>query len=125
MLVSRISQPMALAASTANSTACLLSTGRAPGRPRQMGQTWVLGSPPYSFLQPQKALERVRSWTWTSRPITGWYLARTSGESARAAGIELILSTWGCGAGLVDRLGLHDSSLRPRADGGSGALGSL
>src|SRR6202789_3217073 len=88
MLVSRISQPMAFAASTANSTACFLSTGSAPGRPRQTGQTWVLGSPPYSLMQPQKALERVSSWTWTSRPMTGWYLARISGESPATAGIQ-------------------------------------
>src|ERR1700685_822774 len=87
MLVSRISQPMALAASTANSTACLLSTGSAPGRPRQVGQTWVLGSPPYSLRQPQKALGCGRSWTWTSSPMTGWYLARTSGESAEIVDI--------------------------------------
>jgi hypothetical protein len=34
------------------------------------------------LTQPQKALEAVISWTWTSSPMTGWYLARISGESA-------------------------------------------
>ena len=61
MLISLIRQPMAAAASTAFSTASRFSTGKAPGNPRQTGQVCVLGSPPYSFLQPQKFLVAVSS----------------------------------------------------------------
>src|ERR1700712_486455 len=82
MLVSRISQLIALAASTANSTARRFNTGSAPGSPRQVGQICVFGSPPYLFTQPQNAFEAVKSCTWTSSPITGWYLARISGVMA-------------------------------------------
>ena len=57
-----------------------LSTGSAPGRPRQVGQVWVLGSPPYSLRSRRRPWTAVRSWTWTSSPMTGWYLARISGE---------------------------------------------
>jgi hypothetical protein len=49
-----------------------------------VGQTWVFGSPPYWLTQPQKAFVAVRSWTWTSSPMTGWYFAKTSDESAVA-----------------------------------------
>ena len=38
----------------ANSTARRLMTGSAPGRPRQTGQTLVLGAEPNSLGQPQK-----------------------------------------------------------------------
>ena len=56
----------------------------APGRPRQTGQTLVFGSEPKLFAQPQKTLVAVRSWTWTSSPMTGSYLARISGERLNA-----------------------------------------
>src|ERR1700748_1521525 len=72
---------MAVAAITANSTARWLSTGSAPGNPRQVAQTCVLGSPPNLFAQPQKAFVFVNSCTWTSRPMTGSYLASTSGKT--------------------------------------------
>ena len=55
----------------ADSTALALTTGSAPGRPRQTGQTWVLGSAPNSVAQPQNILVFVPSSTWTSRPMTG------------------------------------------------------
>ena len=55
----------------ADSTAFSLTTGRAPGRPRQTGQTCVLGSAPNPVAQPQNILVAVLSSTWTSRPITG------------------------------------------------------
>src|ERR1039458_10800539 len=74
-LTSRLSAWEAL---TANSTAWRLSTGRAPGIPRQTGQTLVLGSEPKTLGQAQKILVLVRSWTCTSRPITVSYLERTS-----------------------------------------------
>src|SRR5580658_8356075 len=72
-------------ASVANSTALALSTGRAPGRPRQTGQMLVLGGEPNLLAQPQKALEAVSSCTCTSRPMTGSYWARISGASEAAA----------------------------------------
>src|SRR5258708_39171743 len=65
------------------STARLFRTGSVPGSPRQTGQTFVLGGSPKHGEQPQKILDLVSSWTCTSSPITGSYLASTS--SARAA----------------------------------------
>jgi len=59
--VSRISQLIALAASTANSTARRFKTGSAPGNPRQVGQICVFGSPPYLLTQPQNAFDSVKS----------------------------------------------------------------
>ena len=47
------------------------ATGSAPGRPRQTGQVWVLGSAPNSVEQPQNIFETVPSSTCVSRPITG------------------------------------------------------
>src|SRR5215471_9805046 len=66
-------------ASMAISTARLFRTGSVPGRPRQTGQTLVFGGSPKRVEQPQKIFVLVRSWTWTSRPMTGWYFARISG----------------------------------------------
>src|ERR1700691_4144964 len=66
-------------ASMANSTAWRLNTGRAPGNPRHTGQTLVLGGAPKLVGQPQNILVRVASWTCTSSPITGSYLAITPG----------------------------------------------
>src|SRR5579863_9963988 len=68
----------AIAARTANSTTLRFSTGRAPGRPRQTGQTFVLGGAPKRAEHEQKILVRVKSWTCTSSPITGSYLARAA-----------------------------------------------
>ena len=59
------------AAPAAMRTASSPSTGRAPGRPRQTGQVWVLGGSPKLVAQPQNALVRVRSWACTSSPMTG------------------------------------------------------
>src|ERR1700690_4051647 len=83
---SRTWQLSANEARVANSTAFALSTGRAPGRPRQTGQIFVFGSAPNLLAQPQNALEAVSNCTCTSSPITGSYFAKTSGERA-AAGI--------------------------------------
>ena len=55
----------------ADSTAFALTTGSAPGRPRQTGQTWVLGSAPNSVAQPQNIFVAVLSSTCTSSPMTG------------------------------------------------------
>src|SRR4051794_30034217 len=53
------------------SMAARLATGSAPGRPRQTGQTWVLGSAPNAVGQPQNILVLVPSSTCVSRPMTG------------------------------------------------------
>ena len=54
------------------SIAAALTTGSAPGRPRQTGQVWVFGSAPKSVAQPQNIFDLVPSSTWVSRPNTGW-----------------------------------------------------
>ena len=73
-----ISQFSASPIRIADSTAMPLTTGSAPGSPRQTGQTWVLGSAPNPVAQPQNILVAVLSSTWTSRPITGSNLASAS-----------------------------------------------
>src|SRR5579875_2804227 len=55
---------------TPNCTARWLTTGSAPGRPRQVGQVWVLGGSPKETSQPQNIFVRVLSWTWISSPMT-------------------------------------------------------
>src|SRR5438876_3629615 len=82
MEVSLMRQFSAIAASTAYSTAFLLSTGSAPGKPRQTGQTLVLGDAPNWVEQPQKILAWVSSCTCTSRPMTGSYFSRTRTASS-------------------------------------------
>jgi hypothetical protein len=52
------------------STAALLITGKLPGKPRHTGQVWLLGERPKAALQPQNIFDFVRSWAWTSTPIT-------------------------------------------------------
>src|SRR5882724_11923775 len=75
----------AIAACVANSTAFLFNTGKAPGRPRHTGQTLVLGADPNLVEHEQKILDTVRSWTWTSRPMTGSYLVWVGDEAGRVA----------------------------------------
>src|SRR3990172_6193788 len=65
-----MAQPAARPAVTAISTARRLSEGSTPGSPAQIGQTWLFGGAPNAVLQPQKSLDRVRSWQWTSMPMT-------------------------------------------------------
>src|ERR1700677_4524103 len=88
MEVSLIRQPSAIAASTAKSTAFRFSTGRAPGRPRQTGHTFVFGGAPKRVEHEQKILEKVRSWTCTSNPITGSYLARAATDVSGVVAIS-------------------------------------
>jgi hypothetical protein len=57
--------------------AALFSTGKAPGRPRQVGQVCVFGSAPYSTGHAQNILLRVVSCAWTSRPMVRMYLGMT------------------------------------------------
>src|SRR5712692_11898473 len=75
------------------STARLFSTGRVPGKPRHTGQTLVFGGSPKRVEQPQKIFVLVRSWTWTSRPITGSYFARTSGAMEVSTGVDFAIKS--------------------------------
>jgi hypothetical protein len=54
-----------------DSIACALTTGSAPGSPRQTGQVCVFGSAPKVVSQPQNILLAVPSSTCVSRPMTG------------------------------------------------------
>ena len=69
-----IEQFVANPALMAKSTTRLLSTGKAPGSPMQVGHVWLFGSPPNSVLLPQKILLFVRRCACTSRPITPSYV---------------------------------------------------
>src|SRR3954452_9051771 len=73
------------------SIAALLATGRLPGRPRQTGQTWVLGSAPNPVGQPQNILVRVPSSTCVSSPITGSYRSITSSYESVAI---VVITRW-------------------------------
>jgi hypothetical protein len=46
--------------------------------PRQTGQVWLLGAPPNVVEQLQKIFDFVKSWAWTSSPITGSYSMNVS-----------------------------------------------
>src|SRR5580658_7397937 len=78
----------AIAARAANSTALRLSTGKAPGSPRQTGHTLVFGGSPKRVEHEQNIFESVSSWTWTSSPMTGSYFARRSSETAGLVAIS-------------------------------------
>src|ERR1017187_54719 len=86
-----ILQLSAVAASTANSTARWFNTGNGPGNPRHIGQTLLLGGSPNWVEQPQKILVRVRSWTWTSNPMTGSYLDCAATGASGVVAIDLII----------------------------------
>src|SRR5437660_12269734 len=113
-------QPSARAAKPANSTAFRLSTGRAPGNPKQTGQTFVFGGSPKRVEQEQKILVVVRSWTCTSRPMTGSYFARTAAEMSETVDIISDYSR----AGPVD-YGLLAGALRYFSNGISKNITSL
>jgi hypothetical protein len=54
-------------------------TGSAPGSPRQTGHTWVFGgAPSYAVEQAQNIFDAVRSWQWTSIPMTASYRSRAA-----------------------------------------------
>src|ERR1019366_5106584 len=72
----------AIAARTANSTAFLFNTGKAPGSPRHTGHTLVFGGSPKRVEHEQKIFDAVSSCTWTSSPMTGSYFASRSSETA-------------------------------------------
>src|ERR1035438_44407 len=85
----------AIAARTANSTALRLSTGKAPGSPRQTGHTFVFGGSPKRVEHEQNIFEAVSNCTWTSSPMTGSYFARRSPETAEGVAISGNYS-WTC-----------------------------
>src|ERR1017187_4417144 len=89
-------QLRASAALTARSTASRLSTGSAPGKPRQTGHTLALGGAPKLVGQPQKILVAVASWTWTSSPITGSWRAIISGVAAAMAEEDMVSFHYSC-----------------------------
>src|SRR5690606_38293473 len=55
---------------TACSTACPLITGSMPGNPASTGETCALGAAPKPADAPEKSLDSVKAWAWTSSPIT-------------------------------------------------------
>src|SRR5580658_3549432 len=75
----------------ASSTAARFSTGRAPGKPRQTGKTLLFGCAPKLVGQAQKILVAVASWTCTSRPITGSYLAIRPGPARSTNADDMLL----------------------------------
>src|SRR5437588_10514582 len=81
----------AIAASTANSTALRFSTGKAPGMPKHTGQTLVFGGAPKRVEHEQKIFVAVRSWTCTSRPMTGSYLERAETAVSGLVAIRVII----------------------------------
>src|ERR1700734_972968 len=87
METSLIRHSKASAASVANSTAFRLSTGKAPGSPRQTGQTFELGGWPKRVEQEQKIFDSVSNCTCTSSPITGSYFASKSSEMGAGVAI--------------------------------------
>src|SRR5690554_2048055 len=52
------------------STAARLSTGSVPGSAMSRALVWRLGSAPKAVEAPEKILEAVVSWAWTSSPMT-------------------------------------------------------
>ncbi len=52
------------------STALAFATGKLPGKPKQIGHTFVFGGAPNALRHAQNILLAVSSSTCTSRPIT-------------------------------------------------------
>src|SRR6476661_53705 len=77
----------------ADSMPISLTTGSAPGRPRQTGQVCELGSAPSSVEHPQNILVLVPSSTWTSRPMTGSYVARASSYDTSSSVVVVTVKT--------------------------------
>src|SRR5271157_2974760 len=88
METSLIRHCKAIAASAANSTALRFNTGRAPGRPRHTGHTFVFGGSPNRVEHEQNIFDAVNSCTWTSSPMTGSYFARRASETAGVVAIS-------------------------------------
>src|SRR5215468_485549 len=79
----------AIAASTANSTALRFKTGSTPGIPRHTGHTLLFGGAPNCVEHEQKIFVAVRSWMWTSSPITASNLACAATE------VSGVVAIWG------------------------------
>lgn len=71
MLGRTISQFIASAARSANSTTRRFRTGNTPGKPRQTGHTCTFTGTPTAVEHPQNTFVRVFSSAWTSSPILG------------------------------------------------------
>ena len=62
-------------------------TGSAPGSPRQTGQTWRFGPAPSNAVEhEQNIFDAVRSWQWTSMPMTASYRVSGSAVGVTVAG---------------------------------------
>ena len=73
--------PIAAPVARTCSTACRLMVGSVPGNARQTGQVCVLGSASGDgTAHAQNILLAVRTWQWTSIPITA---SQRSGSAAR------------------------------------------
>src|SRR5689334_8289100 len=77
----------------ADSTPVALTTGSEPGMPRQVGQVCELGAAPSSVEHPQNILVLVPSSTWTSRPMTGSYVARASSYDTSSSVVVVTVKT--------------------------------
>src|SRR5882724_12057124 len=102
----------AIAACVANSTALRFKTGNAPGNPRHTGQTWVFGAAPNCVEHEQKILVVVRSWTWTSRPMTGSYFVWADCDVAGSVAISADYKARSA------KLGRVETGLAPSVSGG-------
>src|SRR5882672_3225960 len=81
--------PSASAARAPSSTARQLSTGKAPGKPRQTGQVFEFGSSPKRVEHPQKIFDSVFSCACISRPIMVSQLVMVSCYSQWSVNFEL------------------------------------
>src|SRR5437868_5945060 len=110
--------PRDIAARTAKSTTFRFKTGREPGRPKQTGQTLVLGASPKRVEHEQKILVTVKSWTCTSSPMTGSYLERptttVSGVVAISSDYKRFRTESDAGFSLLWRVRLSTSRGEPQ-----------
>src|SRR6478735_1076717 len=86
-----MSQLRASPTRTIDSTATAFSTGREPGSPRQVGQTWLLGGAPNVVSQPQNIFDTVPSSTCTSRPRTGSKDATAWSKSISSSAVPMLI----------------------------------
>src|SRR5690554_1373112 len=70
MLFGATCAPMARPKRMARSTAPRLRTGSTPGSAMSTALAWRLGSAPKAVEAPEKILDAVFSWAWTSSPMT-------------------------------------------------------
>src|SRR5205809_5567265 len=73
-----------------NSTARRLRTGSTPGIPWHTGHVWLFGRAPNVVGHPQNIFELVRSWAWTSRPMTTSIVARSVSPAFTEGGLPRV-----------------------------------